>query len=283
MSDYDDPTEDVLDPAAEAGEAPAETAPAPDPIAAAIASLREQASRQGPADEGEARARLGLRLAVDTEGEHLRMLEALLFAAAEPLDEETLCARLPLEANIPALLDRLSEDYAQRGVRLVEVGGRWRFETAPDLASLLEEVREEPRKLSQAALETLSIIAYHQPVTRAEIEEIRGVAVSKGTLDLLFELRWVRPRGRRRTPGRPVTYGTTPLFLEYFGLASIGDLPGQRDLKAAGLLDSRLPPDFSVPDPARGDLAEDEDPLDEEEIHAFHIDYLDESEERAPE
>ena len=250
-----------------------------DPIAAAIASLREQADRQGPAAEteadGEARAALGVHLAVNTERAYLRMLEALLFAAAEPLDEETLCARLPAEANIPELLKTLGEDYAERGVRLVEVGGRWRFETAPDLAGILEEIKQEPRKLSQAALETLSIIAYHQPVTRAEIEEIRGVAVSKGTLDLLFELRWVRPRGRRRTPGRPVTYGTTPAFLEYFGLASISDLPGQSDLKAAGLLDARIPPDFSIPDPGRDDLAPDEDPLDDEEQHAFHVDFLD--------
>ena len=140
-------------------------------------------------------------------------------------------------------------------------------------------MRKEPRKLSQAGLETLSIIAYHQPVTRAEIEEIRGVAVSKGTLDLLFELRWVIPRGRRRTPGRPLTYGTSPRFLEYFGLPNIGDLPGQADLKAAGLLDPRIPPDFSVPDPGRSEgLAPDEDPLDEEDLHSFHLDFMDESE-----
>lgn len=251
-----------------------------DPIGDAISALREQAARQGPvSDDGEASRALGLHLAVDTQREHLRILEALLFAAAEPLDEETLIGRLPLEANIQELLATLAEEYASRGIRLVEVGGRWRFETAPDLANVLDEVRQEPRKLSQAALETLSIIGYHQPVTRAEIEEIRGVAVSKGTLDLLFELRWIRPRGRRRTPGRPVTYGTTPQFLEYFGLASIGDLPGQSDLKAAGLLDARIPPDFSVPDPGRSEeLTADEDPLDDEDAHAFHVDFMDEGE-----
>ncbi|MHA6289176.1 SMC-Scp complex subunit ScpB [Maricaulis sp. CAU 1757] len=249
----------------------------PDAISNAIAALRERATHQGPSarSDAEAEAALGVRLAINTERRNLRVLEALLFAAAEPLDEETLIGRLPLEANLQDLLGKLREEYAERGVRLVEVGGRWRFETAPDLADVLTEVRREPRKLSQAALETLSIIAYHQPVTRAEIEEIRGVAVSKGTLDLLFELRWIRPRGRRRSPGRPVTYGTTPQFLEYFGLPSVGDLPGMADLKAAGLLDARLPPDFTVPDPTHSveaDLLED--PLDEAEAHAFHVDFM---------
>ncbi|WP_300545427.1 SMC-Scp complex subunit ScpB [Maricaulis sp.] len=249
-----------------------------DAISDAIAALRERASHQGPsalADE-EASQALGVHLAVNTERRNLRILEALLFAASEPLDEETLIGRLPLEANIQHLLATLAAEYEERGVRLVEVGGRWRFETAPDLADVLTEVRQEPRKLSQAALETLSIIAYHQPVTRAEIEEIRGVAVSRGTLDLLFELRWIRPRGRRRTPGRPVTYGTTSQFLEYFSLSTIGDLPGMADLKAAGLLDARLPPDFTVPDPGRSEgLDGGEDPLDDEEAHAFHVDFMD--------
>lgn len=249
-----------------------------DAITNAISALRERAAHQGPnvAADAEASEALGVHLAVNTERRNLRILEALLFAAAEPLDEETLIGRLPLEANIQDLLGKLRDEYAERGVHLSEVGGRWRFETAPDLADVLVEVKQEPRKLSQAALETLSIIAYHQPVTRAEIEEIRGVAVSRGTLDLLFELRWVRPRGRRRTPGRPVTYGTTQGFMEYFSLQSIGDLPGMSDLKAAGLLDARLPPDFSVPDPSRSvepDLLED--PLSDEEAHAFHVDFMD--------
>jgi segregation and condensation protein B len=251
-----------------------------DAITQAIETLREQADRQGPTPANnlnEVSNALGLHLAVDTRREHRRILEALLFAAAEPLDEETLIGRLPVEANISELLSELAAEYSERGVRLVEVGGRWRFETAPDLVAALDAVRQEPRKLSQAALETLSIIAYHQPVTRAEIEEIRGVAVSRGTLDLLFELRWVAPRGRRRTPGRPVTYGTTQDFLEYFGLKAVGDLPGQADLRAAGLLDARLPPDFMVPDPGgSAGLAADEDPLDDEEQHAFHLDFMDE-------
>jgi segregation and condensation protein B len=246
-----------------------------DAIAEAIDALRSQIVHQGPPEADAASKALGLRLAVDTRREHLRILEALLFAAEEPLDEETLLGRLPNEVNIQELLLVLASEYSDRGVQLVDVGGRWRFETAADLVGVLNEVRQEPRKLSQAALETLSIIAYHQPVTRAEIEEIRGVAVSKGTLDLLLELRWVRPRGRRRTPGRPVTYGSTQAFLEYFSLQSIGDLPGQADLKAAGLLDARLPPDFIVPDPGRVDeLAADEDPFEDDEAHAFHVDFM---------
>jgi segregation and condensation protein B len=252
-----------------------------DAISDAIAALRERATHQGPSVQADAEASkaLGVHLAVNTERRNLRILEALLFAANEPLDEETLVGRLPLEANVRELLDTLAGEYAERGVRLAEVGGRWRFETAPDLADILTEVRREPRKLSQAALETLSIIAYHQPVTRAEIEEIRGVAVSRGTLDLLFELRWIRPRGRRRTPGRPVTYGTTTQFLEYFSLTSIGDLPGMADLKAAGLLDARLPPDFTIPDPGRSaDFDGGEDPLDDEEAHAFHVDFMESDE-----
>ncbi|MGY6661557.1 MAG: SMC-Scp complex subunit ScpB [Glycocaulis sp.] len=235
-----------------------------DPIAEAIARLR---ARQGPQAAALA----------EPSQQAIRMAEALLFAASEPLDAETLAARLPAGTDIPAAIAALQEKYADAGVRLSEVGGRWRFETAPDLAHLLAEIREEPKKLSQAALETLSIIAYHQPVTRAEIEEIRGVAVSKGTIDLLFELKWIRLRGRRRSPGRPVTFGTTDTFLEYFGLAAITDLPGLGDLKAAGLLSSRLPANFDIPDPAR--LADNEDPLDDEDSAHFHLDFLEGAEE----
>jgi segregation and condensation protein B len=246
----------------------------PDAITEAIEKLRARAERQGAAETGSDDK--GPRLAVDGEKERLRRLEALLFAASEPLDIETLQTRLPAESDVEKLLATLQDQYADRGVQLAEVGGRWRFETAPDLRGLLEEIREEPRKLSDAGLETLAIIAYHQPVTRAEIEEIRGVAVSKGTLDLLFELGWIRPRGRRRSPGRPVTYGTTNGFLQYFGLAGIADLPGQADLKAAGLLDARLPPGFEVPDPGLGGASDDEDPLDpEEDAHLFHVDFMD--------
>ncbi|WP_421792151.1 SMC-Scp complex subunit ScpB [Hyphobacterium sp.] len=254
-----------------------ETQNKPDPIHEAIEKLRERADRQGATETGSDAK--GPRLAVDAERQRMRRLEALLFAAEEPLDIETLQTRLPVESDVESLLEALQEDYAKRGVQLTEVGGRWRFETAPDLRGLLEEIREEPRKLSDAALETLAIIAYHQPVTRAEIEEIRGVAVSKGTLDLLFELGWIRPRGRRRSPGRPVTYGTTQSFLAYFSLASIGDLPGQADLKAAGLLDARLPPGFEIPDPGLPGSGEDEDPLDpEEDAHLFHVDFMEDGE-----
>ena len=208
-----------------------------DPIGEAIARLRERAERQGAAETGSDEA--GPRLAVDAERHRLRQLEALLFAAAEPLDIETLQARLPAEAEVEKLLAALQADYTERGVRLVEVGGRWRFETAPDLAGLLEEVKEEPRRLSDAGLETLAIIAYHQPVTRAEIEEIRGVAVSRGTIDQLLELDWIRFGRRRMTPGRPVTFVVTQDFLDHFGLESARDLPGLKELRAAGLLDSR--------------------------------------------
>ncbi|TRO91486.1 SMC-Scp complex subunit ScpB [Glycocaulis profundi] len=245
-----------------------------DPVSAAIAALRARQTGQA-GDHGEP----GVRLASDEGARAQRMAEALLFAASEALDVETLAARLPAGADVRALLGALQDRYAGAGVNLVEVGGRWRFQTAPDLAHLLADIREEPKKLSQAGLETLSIIAYHQPVTRAEIEEIRGVAVSKGTVDLLFELGWIRLRGRRRSPGRPVTYGTTDAFLDYFGLAALSDLPGLGDLKAAGLLSSRLPPDFDVPQPGR--LLPGEDPLEDgEDASDFHLDFLSEDEPR---
>ena len=175
------------------------------------------------------------------DAQHLRMLEALLFAATEPLDEATLSKRLPEEADIQALLEELNEAYQYRGVNLVKVAGKWAFRTAPDLHFLLQEHRQDTRRLSRAALETLAIVAYHQPVTRAEIEDIRGVAISKGTLDMLMEVRWIRMRGRRRTPGRPVTYGTSDVFLEHFGLESTRDLPGLDELRASGLLEGEVP------------------------------------------
>lgn len=168
--------------------------------------------------------------------EHVRMVEALLFAAAEPLDNESLAARLPEGANLPEIMAELVRDYEHRGVNIVKVGGRWALRTAPDLAHLLERERTVPRRLSRAATETLAIIAYHQPATRAEIEDIRGVGISRGTLDVLMEAGWVRLRGRRRSPGRPLTYGTTDTFLEHFNLESLTDLPGVDELKRAGLL-----------------------------------------------
>lgn len=204
-----------------------------DPIAEAIARLR---ARQGP-QGGDGLP--GPHEVTEPSERAVRMAEALLFAASEPLDAETLAARLPAGTDIPATIAALQARYENAGVRVSEVGGRWRFETAPDLAHLLAEVREEPKKLSQAALETLSIIAYHQPVTRAEIEDIRGVAVSKGTVDLLMELDWVRLGRRRMSPGRPVTFVTTRAFLDHFGLESARDLPGVRELREAGLMDHR--------------------------------------------
>ncbi|NNE58346.1 MAG: SMC-Scp complex subunit ScpB [Hellea sp.] len=214
----------------------------------------------------------------DTDQE-IRLLEALLFAAVEPIDVETLRERMPDDVDVGALLARLQRDYAGRGVNLVHVAGRWRFQTAPDLEHHLLDIKEAPRKLSRAALETLAIVAYHQPVTRAEIEDVRGVGVSKGTLDVLMELGWVRLRGRRRTPGRPVTYGTTDGFLAHFNLENITDLPGRDDLKAAGLLDPRLPKDFEMPAPIMSDdLEADEDPLDENDDPEFFEDFLNDDE-----
>lgn len=196
--------------------------------------------------------------------EAVRIAEALLFSAAEPLSEQDIQKRLPGGVGSEETLERLRELYASRGVNLVRVAGKWMFRTAPDLAWLLSGGDSEPKRLSRAALETLAIIAYHQPVTRAEIEDIRGVAISKGTIDILLETGWVRLRGRRRAPGRPVTYGTTEAFLVQFGLDAVGDLPGFEELRGAGLLDGGLPQGFAVPrptdDPA---LTPDEDPLDD--------------------
>src|SRR5665647_335114 len=195
--------------------------------------------------------------------EKLRILEALLFAAAEPIDEGKLAGHLAEGEDIGALIEELRAFYAGRGVNLVRVAGKWAFRTAQDLSYLLERYATQERRLSKAALETLSIIAYHQPVTRAEIEEIRGVTTSAGTLDILLETGWVRLRGRRRAPGRPVTYGTTDAFLSHFGLESIKDLPGLAELRASGLLDGNLPPDFAVPEPTDvAALMPDEMPLE---------------------
>jgi segregation and condensation protein B len=195
--------------------------------------------------------------------EQLRILEALLFAASEPLAEQYLKTHLKSQDDVAALLTELQGFYASRGINLVKVAGKWAFRTAEDLSYLLERHATEQRRLSKAAMETLAIIAYHQPVTRAEIEEIRSVVVSPGTLDVLMEIGWVRPRGRRRAPGRPITYGTTEEFLDHFGLDAIKDLPGLAELKGAGLLDSNLPPDFMVPEPTdAAALLPDELPLE---------------------
>ena len=194
----------------------------------------------------------------EVNSQHLRLLEAVLFAASEPLDEMTIAIRLPDGADVTALLAKLARLYENRGVNLIRSGGHWAFHTAPDLAAQLRVHTSVPRKLSRAAIETLAIIAYHQPVTRAEIEEIRGVGLSKSTLDILFEAGWIGPKGRRRSPGRPVTWGTAASFLHDFGLESLDDLPGIDELKAAGLLDKR--PAIDIAGPLMAKSADDQPP-----------------------
>ncbi len=199
----------------------------------------------------------------ETRAEELRLLEALLFAAGTPLDEATLRKRLPDGVDLRDALTRLKAEYATRGVNLVRIGKKWTFRTADDLSWLLTKETVETRKLSRAAIETLAIIAYHQPVTRAEIEEIRGVVTAAGTLDVLLRTGWIRPRGRRKAPGRPITYGTSEEFLSHFGLEEVAALPGLDELKGAGLLEGNLPQGFSVPIPSDDStLRDDEDPLE---------------------
>jgi segregation and condensation protein B len=211
----------------------------------------------------ELKARAEEKSEAEARPEHMRLLEALLFAAAVPLDEKTLGSRLPEDVDLKASLRALQAEYSTRGVNLVRIAGKWTFRTAGDLSWLLTKEATVPKKLSRAAIETLAVIAYHQPVTRAEVEEIRGVVMSKGTFDVLMETGWIKPRGRRKVPGRPITYGTTEDFLSHFGLEELGNLPGLEELKGSGLLDNRLPPGFAVPmpsdDPA---LRDDEDPLE---------------------
>jgi segregation and condensation protein B len=206
----------------------------------------------------------------------VRAAEALLFAGGAPLTAAALAEKLGPNVDVAAVLMRLKRDYAGRGVELIEAGGGWRFQSAPDLSSLFSETKESPKKLPKAALETLAVIAYHQPVTRAEIEEIRGVSLSRGSMELLLELNWIRPRGRRRTPGRPLTFGTTDAFLGHFGLASLDALPGKEDLKGLGLLDPRAASAIEIPRPEEN--AADEDPLQPGEEGAFFLDHLDDKE-----
>lgn len=231
-------------------------------------------------------------LALQGRREKLRRIEALLFAATEPLDAKTLALALEDGDDVEAFLSELQADYKPRGVNLIKVAGKWMFRTAEDLSYILERHQSSERKLSRAALETLAIVAYHQPVTRAEIEEIRGVSTSSGTIDVLMETGWIRPRGRRRAPGRPITYGTTEPFLSHFGFDSIKDLPGLAELKATGLLDANLPPGFKVPEPTDiAALMPDEMPLEddtetEEEAQAalpLHDDDETDSEDKADE
>ncbi|MBV9136718.1 MAG: SMC-Scp complex subunit ScpB [Hyphomicrobiales bacterium] len=198
--------------------------------------------------------------------EAVRVAEALIFAARAPLPLDEIAAKLPSDCDAASVVDELRKLYERRGVKLVQRAGGFAFRTAPDLAYLLAKEDAAPRRLSRAGLETLAIVAYHQPVTRAEIEDIRGVAVAKGTLDALLEAGFVRMRGRRKTPGRPITYGTTPAFLDHFGLDQLSDLPGLDELKGAGLIEGRVPKGFVIPAPRDDDaLRDDEDPLEETE------------------
>lgn len=193
----------------------------------------------------------------------MRMVEAIIFASVEPVSEKALSDHLPEETDIAAALAALKKHYEGRGVNLVRAGDCWAFRTAGDLSFLMNRDVVTQKKLSRAALEVLATIAYHQPVTRAEIEDVRGVETSKGTLDILLETGWVRMRGRRRTPGRPVTYGTTTAFLDHFGLEELRDLPGLDELRGAGLLSTRMPTNFAMPLPPadHDEISEDEDPL----------------------
>lgn len=201
-----------------------------------------------------------------------RIAEALVFASAQPVSETFIAERVARGVDIPAIMRKLKADYAMRGVNLVQVDGAWAFRTAADLSFVIRRDESEVRKLSRAALEVLAIIAYHQPVTRAEIEDIRGVQTSKGTLDVLMESGWVRFRGRRRTPGRPVTLGTTRDFLDHFSLEELRDLPGLEELKGAGLLSGRIPANFNIPSPLMSDeLTEDEDPITQLDLEELGI------------
>ncbi|WP_018688033.1 SMC-Scp complex subunit ScpB [Ahrensia kielensis] len=203
--------------------------------------------------------------------EAMRMAEALVFASSQPVTEKALADRLPDGVNVRRVMEALVQLYETRGVNLVHIDNAWAFRTAGDLSFLMQREQVQQRKLSRAALEVLAIIAYHQPVTRAEMEEIRGVETSKGTLDVLLETSWIKLRGRRKTPGRPVTYGTTLEFMDHFGLGEIRDLPGMEELKAAGLLSARMPAGFSVPMPSI-----DPDALtdDEEELGDIDLEEL---------
>ena len=240
------------------------------------------------ASEADGDAAVDLVWTAAEAAEHLKMVEAILFASGEALSLADIAKRLPDGADVKALMETLTAQYDNRGVHLSKAGGRYRFVTDPSVAHVLTEERTQTRKLSRAAMETLAIIAYHQPCTRADIEDVRGVAVSKGSIDQLLEIGWVRLAGRRKdAPGRPVLYGTTRGFLEHFDLSGIGDLPGMADLKAAGLLDANLPPGFSIPTPRANDGEEDhtDEPDDgdpKEFVQDFHDDVSDDAPDDAP-
>ena len=220
--------------------------------------------------------------------QQIRLIEAIIFASTEPIAERVLVSRLPEGANVGDLLEELRGMYENRGVNLIQIGKAVAFRTAPDLASLMKIEREVVRKLSRAAVETLSIIAYHQPITRAEIEEVRGVSLSKGTIDILLEAGWVKPKGRRRLPGRPMTWGTTEGFLDHFGLETLDALPGVDELKAAGLLDRRrgfgpLAEQLGIVEDGADQDNEDEDEEEEIDIAAIDAEFEDASDEKSEE
>jgi len=217
-----------------------------------------------------------LLIAREERDRWLRVVEALLFASAEPMTEDDLKKRVPDEVDLPAVLAELQDTYADRGVNLVQTGPRWAFRTAPDLGPLLRSERPVRRKLSRAAIETLSIIAYHQPATRGDIEEIRGVAISKGTMDTLLEAGWIKPGKRRDTPGRPLTWITTPGFLDHFGLEDLKSLPGMEELKAAGLLDRRG--GLTSIAMSEGDLDDGSDEEEDEQLDFLPDDAVEEAE-----
>lgn len=201
-----------------------------------------------------------------------RIAEAIVFASSEPVSQKYIVEKMPDGCDAAQVMQRLQDFYAARGVNLVRMGDAWAFRTSADLSFLIHREQVDVKKLSRAALEILATIAYHQPVTRAEIEKVRGVATSKGTLDVLMEAEWVRMRGRRRTPGRPVTYGTTRAFLDHFGLEDLRDLPGMDELKGAGLLSSDLPSNFKMPIIGDEDeLSEDEDPLTQMDLEELGL------------
>lgn len=296
------PEVDTVQIAATAGEEPeaavtmADAAPVPkdDDVAPAEEADDADAGEEDEDDEEAGEAAAAVDAGAGDAGEpedmdasdfdNLRLAEALLFASTEPLAPAQLARFLPEDCKIEPLLADLEALYANRGVNLVKRGGRWAFRTAPDLAPRMELENKVVRKLSRVALETLAVIAYHQPVTRAEIEEIRGVALSKGTLDALLEIGWIRPKGRRKTPGRPVTWGTSDAFLDHFGLESLDALPGIEELKAAGLLDAR-PALTALSDrgllPAAGEVApervEGEDEEDSDVIEGSERELLEET------
>ncbi|HEX2889326.1 SMC-Scp complex subunit ScpB [Vineibacter terrae] len=272
-SEADTPAEVVEAEALEAGADDTADADADEPgesadtVAEADAAGDETAEDDQALDEaGDAAAAEAEPSPEDQHAYNLRLVEALIFASATTLGIGALSERLPPDTDVEALLAELAELYAARGVNLVKVAGGYGFRTAPDLAQKLKIEQPVNRKLSRAAVDTLAIIAYHQPVTRAEIEQIRGVGLSKGTLDFLFEQNWIQPMGRRRAPGKPVTWGTTEFFLEHFGLGGLDDLPGHEELKAAGLLDARAEVSIYRPEepdlPLDGDDEETAEPLD---------------------